>query len=106
MRHVRPVFVVAALTLVGCGSDAVADRDATAPPTVSSPTVSSPVSSGGVPTPTSPTTLDGGGGRSGAAAATIVPAVDVIEVSSGRSVGLRSAVATDKPTLIWMWAPH
>ena len=105
MRHVRPVFVVAALTLVGCGSDAVADRDATASTTVSPPTVSSPVSSGGVPTPTSPTTLDGGGGRP-AAAASIVPAVDVIEVSSGRSVGLRSAVATDKPTLIWMWAPH
>lgn len=100
MRFVRPALAMAALTLVGCGGSS-ADNDAAARPAVSSSAVG-----GDTPTPAGATGPAGGGASSGAAASSIVPAVDVIEVSTGRSVPLRTTIATDKPTLIWMWAPH
>lgn len=98
MRHVRPALAVAALTIAalafaGCGGNAPTSGDAAPTPTVASPAV------GGDPTPTST-------GAADATGSSIVPPVDVIDVSTGRSVALRTTIATDKPTLIWMWAPH
>lgn len=50
----------------------------------------------------------GGGSGSSAAAqgASPLPAVDVVDVSSGDTVALASLLPADKPTLVWMWAPH
>lgn len=42
---------------------------------------------------------------SSAGTSTIVPAVRVTEVATGEQVDLRSRVAADRPTLLWMWAP-
>jgi hypothetical protein len=52
------------------------------------------------------TATNGDAAPTTAVESSIVPAVDVIDVNTGGSVALRAAIATDKPTLIWMWAPH
>lgn len=36
----------------------------------------------------------------------LVPAVDVVDVRSGATVNLGSIVPSDKPVLLWAWAPH
>ncbi|MGH9042838.1 MAG: hypothetical protein ACRDZ3_21705 [Acidimicrobiia bacterium] len=35
-----------------------------------------------------------------------LPAVMVQDVAGGASVSIRDAVALEKPTLVWFWAPH
>ncbi|MFN0030374.1 MAG: hypothetical protein ACKV2O_24735 [Acidimicrobiales bacterium] len=35
-----------------------------------------------------------------------VPAVDVVDVATGATQTLASLIATDRPTLLWMWAPY
>ncbi len=39
-------------------------------------------------------------------AAAKLPSVDVIDVASGATLSLASLIASDRPTLLWMWAPH
>lgn len=39
------------------------------------------------------------------ATASVVPDVQVLDLATGQQVALPSRVATDKPTLLWMWAP-
>ena len=108
MRYLRAALAVTALIVAGCGGDAATDNDATPLPTVASST--SGIAN--APKPTVSSSGTGNDGRpdstttAGAATASIVPAVDVIDVSTGQSVALRASIATDKPTLIWMWAPH
>jgi len=34
-----------------------------------------------------------------------LPAVDVVDVTSGETVNLGSLLPADKPTLVWMWSP-
>jgi len=73
-------MVAAALALSACGSDG---------------------SSAG------PATADGGSAPGTAAeGASPLPAVDVVDVTSGETVALASLLPADKPTLVWMWAPH
>ncbi len=36
----------------------------------------------------------------------LVPSVDVTDVRSGATVDLASIVPSDKPVLLWAWAPH
>ncbi len=36
----------------------------------------------------------------------LVPAVDVVDVRTGDTVNLGSVVPSDKPVLLWAWAPH
>lgn len=38
--------------------------------------------------------------------ASIVPDVTVVDLATGQEVALPATVATDKPTLLWMWAPY
>ena len=78
MRYLRPALAIAALTLAGCGGNTA-------------------TSSNTAPRPSIASTADG---------SSIVPAVDVIDVNTGQPVALRATIATDKPTLLWMWAPH
>ncbi len=35
-----------------------------------------------------------------------LPAISVIDVSSGQGVLLTDLAADPRPTLLWMWAPH
>jgi hypothetical protein len=42
----------------------------------------------------------------GAAAASVLPAVEVLDVPSGTTVDLSSLIPADLPTLLWFWAPH
>ncbi len=35
-----------------------------------------------------------------------LPAVEVLDVATGRKVALRSFVPASTPLLVWMWAPH
>ena len=94
MRYIRAVLAVAALALAGCGGGAATSGDAAPRPTNPSPASSSTAASAD------------GEVTTGAAASSIVPAVDVIDVNTGQSVALRTVMARDRPTLIWMWAPH
>ena len=34
-----------------------------------------------------------------------IPAVDVVELASGTTVGLASIAPSERPTLVWFWAP-
>lgn len=49
-------------------------------------------------------------GSADGAAATLIdtdlPDVDVVDVVSGEVLNLRSLVPSDRPTLLWFWAPH
>jgi thiol-disulfide isomerase/thioredoxin len=36
----------------------------------------------------------------------LVPSVDVVDVRSGDTLDLASIVPSDKPVLLWAWAPH
>jgi hypothetical protein len=108
VRYLKPALAATVLILAGCGSNAATDNSVARPSAVESP--SSGIANAPKPTTTSSTT--GTDGRpdspttSSAAAASIVPAVDVVDVNTGQTVALRASIATDKPTLIWMWAPH
>ncbi len=102
MRYLRPALAVAALGLVGCGGNTVADGDAAPRATIASTTPSNDAA----PSPTGASVADAGGATTTTVGSSIVPAVEVIEVSTGQAVALRATIATDKPTLIWMWAPH
>ncbi|MEZ5262857.1 MAG: hypothetical protein R2755_14050 [Acidimicrobiales bacterium] len=35
-----------------------------------------------------------------------LPAVEVLDVATGRPVQLAGFLPAAKPTLVWMWAPH
>ena len=89
-RYLKPTLAVTVLILAGCGSNAATGSSAAQLSTAAT------AAAGVANTPTA---------TSGAAAASIVPAVDVVDVSTGQSVALRASIAVDKPTLIWMWAP-
>jgi hypothetical protein len=102
MRCLLRAVVVAALALVGCGGNPSADGDAAARPIIASPTPGNDAA----PAPTGSSAPAGGGATTTAVGSSIVPAVDVIDVNTGQPVALHTTIATDKPTLIWMWAPH
>ena len=79
MRRIRALFVAAAVGLAGCGADTATQGGAASSTASASDSTS--------------------------AANSVVPNVDLVDVATGQTVSLRSKVATDKPTLLWMWAP-
>jgi thiol-disulfide isomerase/thioredoxin len=94
---------VALMLLAACGSVAssesgsdVAADPATAvtsaPPSPEAPAAASPGPAATDLPPVSPDSL--------------VPAVDVVDVRTGDTVNLGSVVPSDKPVLLWAWAPH
>lgn len=100
MSHLRRVLALAAIVATGCGGSAATleGTPSTAnstPPSVAAATPTVPAAGDGS-TPTTPAP----------AVSSVVPDLAVVEVSSGRTVALRSVPASDRPTLIWMWAPH
>ena len=87
------------LSPVSVGSNSPASTDAS--PAATTPPGSTP------PVSTRPaTTAAGSTIASTPAAAAVLPAVEVTDVATGAKYSLASLVATDRPTLFWMWAPH
>lgn len=83
MRRIRQAVVVACalVVLAGCGSDA-------------------PTSTPGAPA-ASPTTNLTSVGKP-----VRIPDVTMVDVATGQKVSLHASVATDRPTLLWAWAPY
>lgn len=94
ITHVRTaagVVTVAALALTGC-SAASQTQDAEAP---ASPAAAAPRD-----------TPESGADPARLSANSIVPNVEVLDVVTGETVSLPAAVKSDKPVLLWAWAPH
>ncbi|MDZ4827906.1 MAG: hypothetical protein SGJ13_15805 [Actinomycetota bacterium] len=102
MTHRRPLLAAAlALTLAACGGggdsddrSAAADNDATTPPTETTAPTNAP------PGSASDTTAPVPVGESP------LPEVEVRDVATGESLQLAALLPSDRPLLVWFWAPH
>ena len=94
MRHLPSLFVVAAIAITGCGADNTTTTQTAAAPSTKTASATPGAQSSSAAS------------ASAVATNTIVPDVAVVDVTTGASASLRARIATDKPTLIWMWAPH
>jgi len=97
------------MLLAACGSVASGEGsgDAAAEPTAATASASAAASSS--PEPDSPSAAGQGPAASDLPAVSpdsLVPAVDVVDVRTGDTVNLGSVVPSDKPVLLWAWAPH
>jgi hypothetical protein len=103
MKRTVPVLIAAGLAISACGGGSADPAVSEASPAATSSTAAaaSGASAPGGGTTATPTTAGGS-----TAARTVVPAVAVTDIATGQSVELRAQVAPDKPTLLWMWAPH
>lgn len=107
-----PALAAVALTLLtACGGAAASASDSGTPsepvsaatsaapeeaaPSTSAPQASAPASPDTSATELPPVSPD-----------SLVPAVDVVDVRTGDTVNLASIVPSDKPVLLWAWAPH
>ena len=93
-------MAAATLLAAACGAGDETDDVAVARPaapgaSVDARTPAGPDAPAG-PNPQSPT----------GAAATDLPDLEVVDVATGTPVQLRSLVPSDRPTLLWFWAPH
>lgn len=88
----RPAAMIVAmgLGLAACSGTTTADNTFTAPDAAATAEVQGPA-----------TASDGD-----LAADAFVPDVDVVDVTTGATVSLARSVASDKPVLLWAWAPH
>lgn len=86
------------LSPVSVGSNSPGSTDA-------SPAVTTPPGST-LPGSTLPAATAAGSTIVATPAAAVLPAVEVTDVATGAKYSLASLVATDRPTLFWMWAPH
>lgn len=83
---------VAVLALSACASGVDSAEAPIAPPIAAA-----------TPTPLGPVAEDS---RAELSADSVVPDVEVVDVVSGVPVSLTRSVASDKPVLLWAWAPH
>lgn len=105
MNRLRlPALAIVAITLLAaCGSvasgegsqDAAVEPAAAAASAPAEPDSPSAAAQGPVATDLPPVSPD-----------SLVPAVDVVDVRTGDTVNLGSVVPSDKPVLLWAWAPH
>lgn len=100
------LVVATASACGGSGAPQAGERSLESPavPAVSPVSVgsSSPASTDASPAETTPP----GSTIVATPAAAVLPAVEVTDVATGAKYSLASLVATDRPTLFWMWAPH
>lgn len=61
---------------------------------------------GGAETPAGAPGEEGQPGADEQAATSEITNASVVEVVSGKATTVRSALATETPTLFWFWAPH
>lgn len=108
--RIATLAAVAAIGLAACSSP---QPDSTT--TESGPTASANTSTGNTGKPSStpaskPTaTTAGADSKAGTpqlAADNFVPSAQVLDVISGETVDMQSIVPSDKPVLLWAWAPH
>lgn len=111
-RSLAALATAAGLTLGACGGAATTQTVAT--PTTQ--TVPTPTTQGTGPTTTAPAATatpaatavpsDAATPTPAPAVDTAFPAIDVVEVTSGAPVNLSTLAGSDRPTLVWFWAPH
>ena len=103
---VAAVLAATAAVTVGCGSDPTAG-EAAATGVIAAPTApgSAAVAATGSTAATGGAAASAATGAVRSAAATL-PAIDLLDLASGRSLALASLVAPDRPTLFWAWAPY
>jgi len=87
-------IVFLALFAVACSGDPADQAGTSASPVEHSPAAPSASNEAGV------------ADLSAAPIATDLPAIDTIDVRTGDTVNLQSLVPSDKPLLLWFWAPH
>lgn len=75
-RHVQALLIAGALALAACGGDGDAGN-------------------------TAPAAKPEAGASAGP-----LPAITVQDVTADRPVALNSFIPSDRPTLLWFWAPH
>ena len=91
-------IVFLALFAVACSGDP-ADQAGTS----ASPVEHSPASASAAPSASNEAEV---ADLSAAPIATDLPAIDTIDVRTGDTVNLQSLVPSEKPLLLWFWAPH
>jgi hypothetical protein len=100
LRFARALMLVgaAALLATACGASGGGEKDAlvatennTAPPLPAGPTLADPNSQDAGP-------VDAPAGD--------LPDVELINVVNGEARSLASLVPSDRPLLLWFWAPH
>ena len=106
MRRLASVMLVAAVAVTGCGANDADSTDAVAPAATATSQTAPATTGAGAPSTTGSISSGAETSTSAREVAGIVPDAQVTEVTSGDTVRLRAVMATDRPTLIWMWAPH
>ena len=92
------VLVAAALTLAACGSSADGQPQATATAATTTAQPDAPSSAEQRPSVDKATAAPPDAPR--------LPKVDVVDIRDGSTVDLASLAPSDKPMLVWFWAPH
>lgn len=93
-RHaLTALAALAGLVAASCGTTAEPDAGQPSRPAVTFPSLDSPAA-GSIPPPPATT------------GASILPAVEVVEVATGRTVDLSTLAPASRPVLLWFWAPH
>lgn len=97
---------VTVLVLAACGTTESSIQEGTDPP--STMATEAPDSQGEVVKDPSETSASQAGQSdlTEVAPDSLVPSVDVTDVRSGATVDLASILPSDKPVLLWAWAPH
>lgn len=111
MNRLRlPALAAVALTLLtACGSVAAGDSGSAAAEPAGA--VASAAPSAEAPAPSAEASAAAGQAPAGTdlpavSPDSLVPPVDVVDVRTGDTVNLGSVVPSDKPVLLWAWAPH
>jgi hypothetical protein len=112
-RRAAALVATTALTLVACGGNGAPAPTSAGPANASEagPTSETRAASAAVPGAT-PSTAAPDATRADAVPSTTssgtspLPAIDVVDVATNEVVRLADLLPADKPTLLWMWAPH
>ena len=96
-----PALILVAATMAACGPDPAIGRDAGSAVVAGQGAATAATdAAGAVAAGSAPAVAPVG------SATAVLPAIEVIDLASGRPVSLASLVAPDKPTLFWAWAPY
>jgi thiol-disulfide isomerase/thioredoxin len=107
--RVAALAAVAAIGLAACSSpDPSSTAPEPAPTTSAQASTDEKVNNGAAASKTKPTTagVDSDVGKPQLAADSFVPSVQVLDVGTNETVDMQSIVPSDKPVLLWAWAPH
>ncbi len=98
---------VTVVVLAACGTTTSSIQEGTDPPPSSVVTDASDSQGEVVEDPAeTPASQAGQSGLPEVSPDSLVPSVDVTDVRSGETIDFSSIVPSDKPVLLWAWAPH